>query len=76
MKINELLVEDSVMSSWIADITLQQNQKDITMALGNGYRYAIIGSGPAHFAAWIQAPSKGKYWHQQVKSNFVVKRLI
>lgn len=77
MKINELMVkEEPVMSSWISDVTLQNNGRDITMTLGNGKRYVIRGAGPAQHTAWMRAPSKGQYWHQNVKNRFTVTRVM
>lgn len=77
MRIDELrLKEEPVLSSWIADVTLQKNNRDITMTLGNGRRYVIRGAGPAQHTAWLRAPSKGQYWHQNVKNRFPVVRIM
>jgi hypothetical protein len=77
MRLFELqLEEEPVLSSWISDITLQRNGRDATMSLGNGRRYSVLGLGPQLYAAWIAAPSKGKFWHAQVKQKFQVKRIM
>jgi hypothetical protein len=70
------LQEQPVMSSWISDLTLQNNNADVTMALGNGRRYAVRGVGPTVFQQWVTAPSKGKFWHGQIRGNYTVTRLI
>lgn len=61
MKIHEALTEDPVMSSWINDITLQRNKKDVTMTLGNGTRYIVNNIGEPNFAAWKAAQSKDSF---------------
>lgn len=77
MRINEILVnEEPVLSSWISDLTLQNNERDVTMALGNGRRYAVYNVGPQNYTAWVRSPSKGKFWHSNIKGKFVVKRLM
>lgn len=78
MRLRELTIrEDPVMSSWIANITLTKGRSgDVTMALKNGNRYSIKKVGPQLFQAWKASGSKGQFWHNQIKNNFVVMRLI
>jgi hypothetical protein len=76
MRIDEIVTEDPVQSTWISDLTLQQNQQDITVALGNGRRYKVRGAGKDIYRAWVQAASKGKFWHEQIRNRFVISRLI
>lgn len=73
---NIQLHERPVMSSWISDLTLQNNNTDVTMALGNGKRYAVHGVGPTLFQQWVTAPSKGRFWHEVIRGNHRVNRLI
>lgn len=71
------LLEDSVMSSWISDLTLNSGSSgNVTMALGNGKRYSIKNLGNQMFRAWLSAPSKGKFWHERIKARYRVERLI
>jgi hypothetical protein len=64
-----------VISSWIAQLVLQHNQRDVTMVLGNGRRYRISRMGPGVYREWMRAPSKGVFWHEQVKNQYRVTRL-
>ena len=66
-----------VMSSWITSLTLVKNNSgDVTMALGNGYRYSIKGVGRPIFKKWVRSSSKGKFWHKHIKNKYHVERLI
>lgn len=70
-----MLDEQPVLSSWIADITLA-NDGSVTITLGNNRRYSVKSVGDQLYQAWIAAPSKGKFWHQQIKNNHAVVRLM
>jgi frataxin-like iron-binding protein CyaY len=76
MKIYEALNEDPVMSSWINDVTLQRNKKDVTMTLGNGTRYVVNNIGQPNFTAWMSAQSKGQFWHSNIRGRFRVRRIM
>jgi hypothetical protein len=78
MKFKEFAIaEDPVSSSWIADLTLVNGPSgDITMALGNGRRYRVRRAGEQVYRAWMQAGSKGQFWHSNVKNQFVTVRLM
>lgn len=76
MRLRQIINEAPVMSSWIADLTLMNNSRDVVMALGDGKRYRINALGPSVYQQWIQAPSKGRFWHERVKQNYVATRLI
>lgn len=77
MKINEIVIkEDSVLSSWIADITLQKNERDVTMTLGNGRKYKVSSVGRPVFTAWLNSPSKGQFWHRQIKRRHRILRIL
>ena len=71
----DILDEQPVLSSWIADITLA-NDGSVTITLGNNRRYSVKSVGDQIYQAWIAAPSKGKFWHQQIKNNHAVVRLM
>jgi len=70
-----MLDEQPVLSSWIADITLA-NDGSVTITLGNNRRYSVKSVGDQLYQAWIASPSKGKFWHQQIKNNHAVVRLM
>lgn len=76
MRLRQIITEAPVMSSWIADLTLMRNGRDVTMALGDGKRYRVNGVGAAVYQQWMQAQSKGSFWHDQIKNRYRVTRLI
>lgn len=75
MKLNEILCEDPVQSSWIGDITLQRTGANVTMKLNNGRRYLVKGVREPLFRKWLASESKGKFWHQNIKGRHMVQRL-
>ena len=74
MKLSEV-TEAPVESSWITDITLADDGS-VTVALNDGKRYSVEGVGDAVYQQWMNAPSKGKFFHEQIKDNYEVRRLI
>lgn len=76
MRLRQIITEAPVLSSWISDITLMNNGRDVVMALGDGKRYRINNLGSAVYQQWMQASSKGSFWHDRVKQNYVATRLI
>jgi hypothetical protein len=73
----EEIDEAPVISSWISDLTLVKGASgNVTMALGNGNRYSVKSVGGQLFNAWLQSPSKGKFWHKNIKNKFQVVRLL
>jgi len=70
------LYEDFVDSSWIDQIVLQNNNVDVTLVLLNGRRYLIKNVGPELFDQWVNAESKGKFFHYNIKHNHAISRLI
>jgi hypothetical protein len=74
MKLYELFLhEEPVLSSWIADLELDNN--NVIMTLGNGISYIVKEVGEDIYSKWIAASSKGRFWHEQVKTIYEVKRL-
>ncbi len=65
--------EVSVMSSWIADLSYQD--RVLYLTLKNGRRYQILGLNPAMARAWLRAPSKGKFWHSNIRGNYRTSRI-
>lgn len=74
MKIAEV-TEAPVVSSWITDITLADDDS-VTVALNDGKRYRVEAVGDAVYQQWLTAPSKGRFFHEQIKDNYEVRRLI
>jgi len=65
--------EVEVMSSWIADLTYEDNS--VMMTLNNGRQYRIHNVLPNTFKRWLKAPSKGKFWHSDIRDMFDVRRV-
>lgn len=78
MKIEEIMItEKPVISSWIADLTLTRGRSgNVTMTLGNGRKYSVKKVGTERYYQWINASSKGMFWHQYIKKNHDVVRLL
>lgn len=77
MRIDEIiLTEQSVISSWIAGLTMVKGRSgDVTMALGNGRRYLVKGVGSQLYQQWLAAPSKGTFWHENIRNQYRVDRI-
>ena len=69
MQIDEI----SVMSSWIADLDYEEGAVNLT--LNNGRRYRVLGVPEGMLRQWVKAPSKGKYWHSDIRGNYRVSRI-
>ena len=66
-----------VMSSWISNLTLVNDDTgDVVMALLNGRRYRVRRVGQNIYNAWANSPSKGKFWHNNIKLKYRVTRLV
>lgn len=77
MRFREIITETRVMSSWISDLTLvNDNSGDVVMALLNGRRYRVRRVGQNTYDAWVASPSKGRFWHENIKLKHMVSRLI
>lgn len=75
MKIKELFIsEEPVISSWIADLSLDGT--NVIMTLGNGNSYVIQGIDSELYQSWLNAASKGRFWHNQIKNTYQVNKLI
>ena len=75
MKASEILCEKPVESAWITDLTYNRPNKIITMRLSNGKSYSIPGATRTTFERWVNAPSKGKFFHERIKDTFRSKRI-
>lgn len=72
MRLEELL-ETSVKSSWIKDLTITGNHA--TMLLRNGKTYQILDIDPAVFEHWLNSPSKGIYYNNEIKDTYNINRV-
>lgn len=71
MKLEKLLLETAVNSSWITDISYHSRHNRvfpgepyITFTTKNNNKtYIIRGVSRKTFNTWLKFPSKGKFWH-------------
>ena len=74
MRISEIQLDEvKVLSSWIADLTYKNN--GVIMTLLNGRSYFVGGIPEGLFRRWVSAPSKGKFWHSDIRGNYRASRL-
>jgi hypothetical protein len=75
MRAAEILNEKQVMSAWISDLVYNRPNRVLTMRLSNGISYSIPGITRTMFERWINAPSKGFFFHDNIKDNYQVNRI-
>lgn len=69
----EILDEIEVASSWIQDLTWDDGA--VLLTLNNGKRYRVHDVNANTFRRWIAAPSKGKFWHLEMRGLHNVTRI-
>ena len=75
MKIEEILNEKRVESSWIIDLTYNRPNRRLTMNLANGTVYTINNISRSTFDRWTLSPSKGLFFHNNIKDVYPIKRI-
>jgi len=65
-----ILNEVAVSSSWIADLTYDEEAGSVIMTTLGGGEYEIPGVPYEEYEEWISAPSKGKHWWSAIKGIF------
>lgn len=75
MKMNELLSEVKVQSTWISDLTYNRPNKILTLQLSNGKRYSVKNISRTMFDRWKSSTSKGKFFHNWIKGNYPITRV-
>lgn len=73
MRLNQILTEVAVMSSWIED--LEYEDDEIIMTLNSGRMYSIAGVPEGMYREWLEADSKGKYWHSDIRDFYRTNRI-
>lgn len=66
----ELVAEEAVSSSWIADLSYVQFKDGtggVQMTTNNGRTYFIDGVPYDTYEDWMDAFSKGKFWWSDIK---------
>ena len=76
MRAKEFIIEKLVDSSWVREITYTRAKKILTMRVKSGRVYSIHGITRSTFEKWFKSPSIGKYWHQFIKGNYRVTRIM
>jgi alkylated DNA repair dioxygenase AlkB len=76
MKINELLNEKAVSSTWVSDVTNHRSKKIVRMTLSDGKVYLIHGMSRRQFDHWHNSASKGKFFHKNVKGRYNITRVM
>lgn len=75
MRAIEFLTEKPVESSWITDLTYNRPNKVLTMRLSNGRSFSIPAVTRSMFTRWANAPSKGRFFHDQIRDKYQVSRI-
>ena len=65
-----ILSEEAVSSSWIADLTYNEETGSVIMTTLGGGEYEIPNVPYEEYEEWINAPSKGKHWWSAIKGIF------
>lgn len=73
MRMREILTEEFVISSWIEDLTY--DDPNVIMTLGSGRAYIIDDVDFDLYEDWINALSKGKFWHEYIRGEYLVTRI-
>jgi len=64
------LTEEAVSSSWIADLSYDEDVGSVIMTTQTGAAYEIPEVPYEIFQAWLSAVSKGKFWWSDIKGIF------
>lgn len=75
MRAWEVLNEKAVASTWIVDLMHNRPRREITMKLSDGKLYRIFGITRTGAEKWIKSPSKGEYFHENIKPYHQITRI-
>jgi len=70
--LTELLNEEAVISSWIADISYDEDAQSVWMTTLGGGQYEIPNVPYEEFEEWLAADSKGKHWWSDIKGIYTL----
>lgn len=77
MKLNDLLYELEVDSSWLIDIDYDEPRAGVIMTTQhNQYSYFIKKVPVNVFNSWLKSTSKGTYFHNYIKGNYDIVRIV
>ena len=72
---HEILNEVYVDSSWIEDIDVAPDGKNVIMTLLSGRTYRLSNVPQKLFDLWIDAGSPGKFWHTYIAGKYNTRRI-
>lgn len=75
MRLVQILSEKPVESSWITNLTYNRADRKMTMQLSNGRSFTIPAISRSIFERWINSPSKGKFYHANIRGKYEVNRI-
>ena len=77
--------EKVVDSSWLMDIRYDKKPRadidkrskvpavsDVIITLRDGHKYTVHGVPYKVYRQWVTAPSRGVYWHKNIKNQYQV----
>ena len=75
MRLEQILSEKKVQSTWITDLTYSRPRRVLTMTLSNGRSFTIPAISRTMFERWVNSPSKGKFYHSNIRGKYEVNRI-
>jgi hypothetical protein len=64
-----------VQSAAVSDIDYDEKDDRLTVRFASGSRYAYFGVPPAEYRAFIDADSKGRFFHHRILDRYPFARL-
>lgn len=61
-----------VTSTWIAGLDYDYRRNVAIMKLSDGRAYDVNGIDARTYRSWVNAPSKGKFFHRHVRDNYSI----
>lgn len=75
MRLNEIISEVEVDSSWMHDIEHNEETNNVTMQTASGMVYIIQNVPVEIYTAWLAAPSKGAFFHANIKNTYDIEKV-
>jgi len=73
MKYTDIIQEEPVVSSWIADLSFEDD--NVIMSLDSGRAYEIENVPEDVYTSWLDFGSKGQFWHGYIRGMYPVYRI-
>jgi hypothetical protein len=69
---DKMSTKNKVLSSWISALDYNIRTGIVTMRLIDGRVYKMIHSmDPDIYASWVRSPSKGTFFHQNIRDVYI-----